>query len=90
MCTCIKREVIKICNQFVTPALKVFLAWKKQKQKTKQKQNRKKGSFTPYSALTSLFQEQAESVHVCIFKLHIASCCYIYSCLMTPSQVWRL
>ena len=40
MCTCIKREVIKICNQFVTPALKVFLAWKKQKQKTKQKQNK--------------------------------------------------
>ena len=59
----------------------------KTKNKTKTKQNNKKGSFTLHPALTLLFQEKAESVHVCIFKLHIASCCYIYSCLMTPTEI---
>ena len=71
----------------------VFSVKKKKKKETKLNKNKtkqKKGSFTLHSALTSLVQEQAESVHVFIFKLHIASCCYIYSCLMTPSQVWRL
>ena len=41
MCTCIKREVIKICIQYVTLALKVFLAWKnknKKQNKNKTKQ----------------------------------------------------